>query len=59
MECKNLPPEEQLDELRLIHQEAFHDLMDERLGADSSFIIFHDFIRDEMNQLTNEGESGE
>ncbi|MGC6457302.1 MAG: hypothetical protein ACON4R_02925 [Akkermansiaceae bacterium] len=48
-----------MNELNLIHQEAFNDLMDERLGADSSFIIFHDFIRDEMNRLAHQRESGE
>jgi TRAP transporter TAXI family solute receptor len=47
-QSSSLPREERLAELRGIHQRAFKELMAERLAANESFIIFHDYLLSEI-----------
>ncbi|MEM7307886.1 MAG: TAXI family TRAP transporter solute-binding subunit [Planctomycetota bacterium] len=46
----SLPSEERLGRLRQIHGNAFEELMAERLAANESFVIFHDYLLSEIGR---------
>ena len=47
-EHAKLPPAERIGALRSLHRKAFDELMGERLAADESFVIFHDYLISEI-----------
>ena len=48
--ASKLEGEARLAALRTIHQQAFDQLMSERLVANESFVIFHDYLLNEINR---------
>ena len=45
---------ERLTTLRAIHKKSFEELMNERLAANESFVIFHDYLLSEISRAERE-----
>lgn len=53
-DTSELSAEERVTTLRSVHRQAFDELIAERLAANESFLIFHDYLISEINRAERE-----